>query len=134
MPAVAMVHDESPDKVLWDKLGDISDIEVFNNQVLVAVYVRPEKTKGGIILTEQHRDEDKNQGKVGLVIKAGPEAFVSDGKWTFPDIKVGDWVFFRASDGWACTINRGGHDQNVLCRIVDDVNIRGRVAHPDQVW
>lgn len=134
MPAVAMIHESDPKAVLLDKLGDLSEVEVFNNQVLVAIYIRPEKTAGGIFLTESHRDEDKNQGKIGLVVRMGEQAFVSNDKWTFPDIQEGDWVFFRASDGWAMTVNRGASDKNVLCRMVDDTNIRGRVQHPDQVW
>ena len=58
----------------------------------------------------------------------GDQACVSDGKWVFPDLGLNDWLFFRASDGWAITVN------GVLCRILDDVNLRGRVQHPDQVW
>jgi co-chaperonin GroES (HSP10) len=134
MPAVAMVHDADPRSVLMEKVGDIGDVEVFNNQVLVAVYIRPEKTAGGIYLTDKNRDEDKHQGKVGLVIKKGPQACVSDDKWTFPEINEGDWIFFRASDGWAVTLNKGLSTDGVLCRVLDDVNIRGRVQHPDQVW
>jgi len=120
--------------VLMEKLGDISGIEVFNNQVLVAIYVRPEKTAKGIYLTESHRKEDEHQGKVGLVVKRGEQAFKSDAKWKWPDLSCGDWVFFRASDGWPVTINRGGESANVLCRILDDVDVRGRVSHPDEVW
>jgi len=43
-------------------------------------------------------------------------------------MKVGDWVFYRASDGWSITID------NILCRVMDDTAIRGRIPHPDTVW
>lgn len=128
MPAMVMLHEKDPRAVLLEKIGDVSDVEIFNNQVLVAVYQRPEQTKTGLFITDATRDEDKSQGKAGLVIKKGPDAFVSTEKWTFPTLNDADWVFFRASDGWAITIN------GVLCRIVDDVNVRGRMQHPDQVW
>lgn len=131
MPAMVMLHETDPRDVLIDKVGDISDVEVFNNQVLCAVYERPEKTTGGIIITDSARDEDKTQGKVGLIVKLGPNAFNDPNhEWGFDglDMKVGDWIYFRASDGWAITVNKK------LCRILDDVNVRGRIQHPDQVW
>jgi co-chaperonin GroES (HSP10) len=127
---IAMEHDVDPKKTLLKKLGNISDIEIFNNQILCAVYVRPEKTKGGIVLPDQHRSEDKIQGKVGLVVKMGSAAFVDETDTWFKDVKVEnhDWIIFRPSDGWSITVN------GVLCRILDDINIRGRINHPDQVW
>ena len=69
MPAMLMEHDVDPREGLLKKIGDLSKVEVFNNQILVAVYLRPEKTKSGILLPGQTRDEDKYQSKVGLVIK-----------------------------------------------------------------
>jgi co-chaperonin GroES (HSP10) len=127
---MVMTHNTDPKQDLIDKVGNIDDIEIFNNKILVAVYVRPEKTKSGIYLPDAHRDEDKVQGKVGLVMKMGPEAFDDpNGTW-FNGIKVnsGDWVVFRPSDGWSITIN------GVLCRMLDDTNVRGRIRQPDQVW
>lgn len=130
MPQMAMKHDVDPRQDLLKQIGDLKDIELFNNQVLCAIYVRPEKTLGGIIIPEQNRAEDKIQGKVGLVVRKGPTAFVDDtDKWfSGIDVKLNDWVVFRASDGWSITVNK------VLCRIVDDTDVRGRVSHPDQVW
>ena len=130
MPQMAMKHDVDPRQDLLKQIGDLKDIELFNNQVLCAIYVRPEKTLGGIIIPEQNRAEDKIQGKVVLVVRKGPTAFVDDtDKWFSDiDVKLNDWVVFRASDGWSITVNK------VLCRIVDDTDVRGRVAHPDQVW
>lgn len=124
-----MSHDEDPKKNLLDQLGDISQIELFHNQVLLAVYLRPEKTKSGLILTANHLDEDKYQSKVGLLIKRGPLAFEQDGNWftgmTFQDH---EWLIFRPSDGWSITVN------GVLCRIFDDISIKGRAPHPDSVY
>lgn len=130
MPFVRMTHDVDPAKTIKDEMGDISDIELFHNQVLIAIYVRPEKTKGGLYLTNNIRDEDKWQGKVGLVVKAGPDAFKdASGKW-FNGVSVaeGDWVYFRPSDGWQLTIH------GALCRIIDDVDIRGKITAPDSIW
>ena len=128
--AYVMDHALDPKKELISVLGDTSNVEIFNNQILVAIYIRPEKTVGGIILTNTIRDEDKWQGKIGLVIKKGPSAFVDDSKNWFNGITldVNDWVIFRPSDGWGLTIN------GIMCRLLDDTVIRGRVSHPDQVF
>jgi co-chaperonin GroES (HSP10) len=130
MPHMVMEHSGDPKKALRDSVGDFEHFEIFNNQVLVAVYVRPEKTKSGIYIPDRNRDEDKHQGKVGLVLKMGPSAFVDDTEKWFKDISVDrdEWVVFRPSDGWGITVN------NVMCRILDDTNIRGKVDHPDRVW
>jgi co-chaperonin GroES (HSP10) len=124
-----MSHEEDPKLKLLDQLGDISDIELFHNQVLLAVYLRPEKTKSGLILTADHLDEDRYQSKVGLLVKQGPLAFEQDGNWfTGLTFQEHDWLIFRPSDGWSITVN------GVLCRIFDDISIKGRAPHPDSVY
>lgn len=130
MPYMRMEHDVDPAEVIRKEMGDISDIEIFHNQVLVAIYIRPEKTKSGLYLSSQTRDEDKYQGKVGLIIKKGADAFVDEsGKWfKGVNLDVGDWIYFRPSDGWQVTVH--GH----LCRILDDTDVRGRIPQPDVVW
>jgi len=130
MPFMIMDHATDPKQKLLDDIGDISAFEIFNNQILVAVYIRPNKTKSGIYLSDQLREEDKVQGKVGLVVKKGPAAFVDETSEWFKDIsvEVNDWVVFRPSDGWSITVN------NVLCRIIDDTAVRGKVDAPDRVW
>ena len=122
MPFMIMDHAVDPKQKLLEDIGDISSVEIFNNQILVAVYVRPQKTKSGIYLSDQSREEDKIQGKVGLVVKKANEWFKD------VSVEVNDWVVFRPSDGWSITVN------NVLCRMIDDTAIRGKVDAPDRVW
>lgn len=119
-------------KNITDAIGDISGLQLFHNQVLAVIYIRPEKTEGGIIrpdYTGGARDEDKWQGKVGLIVKTGPQAFIDpDGKWfTDVDLKIGDWIYFRPSDGWHITVN------GMLCRILDDTVIRGKIDNPERI-
>lgn len=130
MPHMVMEHDSDPKDKLKKTVGDVSKVEIFNNQLLVAVYLRPEKTKSGIYMPDSHRDEDRHQSKVGLVLKKGPNAFVDDTNVWFKDVNVeiGDWIVFRPSDGWQITVN------GVLCRILDDTYIKGRIDQPDRVW
>lgn len=130
MPPMKMTHDIDPVQEIRDAVGDISNLELFNMQVLVGIYIRPQKTKSGIILTDRTVDEDKYQGKVGVVLKAGPSAFVDEtGKWFNGNtISVGDWVVFRPSDGWAIAVN------GYSCRILDDLSIKARIDQPDMIW
>lgn len=130
MPYMEMTHSVDPRNEISEKLGALDGFEVFNNQVLVAIYQRPEKTAKGIILPDTTRQEDQHQGKVGLVVRRGPSAFDAEGGEWFKDMTVeaGDWVVFRPSDGWPVNV------KGVACRLVPDTSIRARVASPDMVW
>lgn len=129
MPATAYLHEADPKQTLLEKVGDVSGARVFHNQVLMAVYIAPEKTKGGIIRPQTNVDEDKYQGKLGLIIKLGPKALVSDAKWEWPeDLGLHSWVFFKISDTFAVTIN------GQACRMIDDVDIKGDIDQPDIIW
>ena len=130
-----MYHDVNPRETLLEQVGDISALEILHNQVLVAVYRRPEKTKSGIFLPDSNRDEDNYQGKVGLVIKVGPDAFHDDtGKWNWGGIGVGSWVLIRPSDSWSVGVVGDNREKPVLCRAMPDTAIRGIIPHPDMVW
>jgi co-chaperonin GroES (HSP10) len=141
MPAVEIAHDADPKEVILERVGDLEGVEIFGADVMVAIYERPNKTKSGIILTDTTTGEDLHQGKIGLIVKKGPLAWVDDDNVTFRDedrCDVGDWVFFRPSDGWRATLNtmRGAlsKDNLVNLRIVKDTAIRGRVSHPDFIY
>lgn len=130
MPFMRMTHDVNPKDKLIEELGDLSSIELFNNQILVAIYIRPQKTKSGIYLSDKTTDEDRHQSKVGLLVKKGPTAFQdTTGEWFVGEtFNLQDWLVFRPSDGWGITVH------GVLCRILSDTQIKGRVEAPDQVW
>jgi co-chaperonin GroES (HSP10) len=125
-----MDHETDPKQKILEEIGDLSDIEILNNQILCAVYVRPTKTKSGLYLADQTTAEDRFQGKVGLLIGMGPSAFQDEsGQW-FADssFKLHDWLVFRPSDGWNVTIN------GVLCRMLSDTQVKMRIPAPDVVW
>lgn len=130
MSAPIKLHRPDPAEEIRTKVGDVSKVEVLHNQILVGIYIRPEKTAGGIYLSDTTRGEDKYQGKVGLVLKKGPLAFVDDAhnKFHGQDVKPGDWVFFRVSDGFSFMLN--GH----LCRLLEEVHIKGIIPAPEVVY
>ena len=130
MVAMLMDHDIDPKQKILEAIGDLSNVEILNNQILCAVYVRPTKTKSGLYLADQTTAEDRFQGKVGLLIGMGPSAFQDEsGQW-FADssFKLHDWLVFRPSDGWNVTIN------GVLCRMLSDTQVKMRIPAPDVVW
>jgi len=133
---VTVKHEIGPKRALLNRLGPISpNLAQFAN-IIVAVYQPPgvEKTDGGILLptsiTEEDVEEYLWQGKVGLIIAMGPQAYEDDETVKFHGTRnnVGDWVWFRPSDGVACEIN------GVFCRKLRERDIIGRLAHPDEVW
>jgi co-chaperonin GroES (HSP10) len=139
LTTTAMLHEIDPRITTRARIGDIGHISVLHNQVLVATYLRPDKTVGGIILPGSAKKEDEYQGKVGLVIAKGPLAFVDDDRTQFggQDINVGDWVAYRMSDGWQLTLKGRATADNPKgehhCRMLHDVDIKLVVSHPDDL-
>lgn len=128
--SMVMQHDEDPAKVIRKAVGDLSKFRLMGNQVLVGIYLRPEKTKANIILPDTVRGEDAHQGKAGLVLLKGQKAFVSDSNYDFgsDDVSVGDWVAVFVSDGRKIVVN------GALCRIIEDTHIRLKLPSPDCVY
>lgn len=141
MPALKALHFGDPKQDMWKKVGDLKWLKIRTNQILVAVYERPKQAQYGTLkleLADNTREEDRYQGKVGLVLKMGPLAFVDDpvNGVTFLDedkCKPGDWIVFRASDGWQMTLTGNGSDAQ-LCRVFVESDIRAVITSPDQVW
>jgi len=155
---------DSEKQEILDRLGDISQVEIAQNECLIATYMRPEKTAGGIVLPHQNLKEDQYQGKVGLVVKIGsacrfvrtspptiiepavidPHGHVLKAAVTVPGITYGleinlyDWVVVRTSDTWPLELNGkpGISDPRefVKCRLVYDDQIRMKVPRPSMVW
>lgn len=129
-PSLKMYHARDPREEMMEQVGDLSGIEVMHNQILVMVYVRPSKTASGLFISDKTREEDRFQGKAGLVLKKGPQAFKDDevNKFDGQDVHPGDWVFYRVSDGFPLNVN------GQLCRLLEEVHIKGKVNSPDVVF
>jgi len=125
---------DDPRKALLETIGkqNIDAYRVFEDDVLIATYIRPERTKGGIFLTDNAKQEDRFQGKVGLLLKVGCTAFRFDKSgqfaWEGDKPEVGDWVIYRPSDAWEMSIN------GVSCRLIRSSLIRGAVSDPTSIW
>lgn len=136
MPALHAIHESDPAKALMKLVGkEVKEFELYGNSILLAVYKRPKEARYGTLkleLADATRKEDEYQGKVCMVLKKGPMAFVDDERVQFngQDVKVGDWVVIRPSEGWALTLTTN----QVLCRMVTESAIRMKIPTPDAVW
>lgn len=132
MPAAALyqISESSDPKVEALKLlGDMKDVVVAGARVLLWTYIRPGKTKSGIILTDKEKKEDVYQGVVGLVLKKGPAAFKDDDSHQFHGLNVEDgaWVVFKPGNTQRVQIN------GVDCRIIEDTMIDMVIENPELV-
>lgn len=118
---------EDPKKILLRSVGDLRGQFVLHSQVLVAGYVRPGKTKGGIFLSDKAVEEDRWQGNIGLVLMLGKGAFVDDSvaKFHGEKLQVGDWVMYQPADGISLFI------REVPCRLFQDTRILMKVTDPE---
>lgn len=135
---VNVVHEVDPREDLLKKVGKIPEGLVMFSRILVAVYIPPivEKTSGGILMAQTIQESDRLenywQGKCGVCVALGPDAYKDDPdggvKFNGQKIEVGDWVWFRCSDGLACDVNEQ------FCRLFDSERyIFGKLPHPDFV-
>lgn len=134
--ALAEAAAHNPAKSLLEAAGDLTDYEIFHNLVLVATYIAPEKV-GSLYMPDRRIDEDRFQGKIGLVLKVGPTAFVDDGAAKFGGLTVdhGDWVVYRPTDGFEVFIrDRRKTNEGLSCRLIEDVFVRGRVSDPSLIY
>lgn len=133
---VDVIHERDPKQTLLEQVGHIPEGVVQFSRILVAIYQPPMvmKTNSGILLpgtlAEADLEEFLWQGKVGLVVAIGPQAYVDDETTKFhgTKVEVGDWVWFRPSDGTGCDVNE------VFCRVLTERDIIGKLPHPDMVW
>lgn len=120
-----------PKQAILDQVSKfLPDIDVLFNVVLVATYIRPNMTRGGIYRPDTNVQEDVWQGKVGLVLKLGSHAFEDDSEDVFKGqkVEVGDWCVYKVGDAWSLHINE------YPCRLVKDSSIRLKVKDPSIVF
>ena len=137
------------------QLGQL-DIDLFDRDVLVGVYVRPiQNPRTGLSITNQQQVEDTIQSKIVLVLKCGPSAFKCETAADYTAIygengppQIGDWLMVRAADGTPINFFGDGaekvkyrdrrdeeHDAYAWdsgwpCRIIRDDAFMARVLNP----
>ncbi len=100
------------------------------NKVLLLTHLKSKFYEGTTILKpDKTLDEDKWQGKTGLIVAMGPSAFQDTPTFSFGGVvpSVGDWLVYRSSDGATMTIDYAH------CCIIEDFHYQGIVPDPDSV-
>lgn len=120
-----------PKSVIWAAMkGWLEHIQPTGGDVVVCVYERPQKSRGGLIIPEtaSRVSEDKFQGVVGLIVKVGPDYGKHKralGLEAMP--KVGDWIAFRTGDCIAFTLGKRA------MRLLEGQFIRLLINDPDAI-
>ncbi|HJM95276.1 MAG TPA: co-chaperone GroES [Candidatus Marinimicrobia bacterium] len=97
-------------------------------RIVILPHKGVEKTKGGVILSDQLIQEQQWTTNVGLVLKLGPLAYRDKKKFpTGPWCKEQDWVIFARYAGSRLKIDGGE------LRILNDDEILGVVNSPEDV-
>lgn len=145
---------------IYQQLGNYhEELELWGRSVLIAVYIRPLVKPGSVIQsTTQQQKEDQFQGKVGMVLAIGPDAFKGDQSWIKAQFggvdyapRLGDWLFCSANDGITIQMAGSGGERvkgtlpgrrepedlypwsGWCCRIIRDDLFIGRVKNPHMV-
>jgi len=130
------------------RLGMI-DVAFLFNDILVVQYER-EKVSEHLVAPADTQRADYYEGVVGGVLIVGPTAFQDDTITKFPwdawismglvkkhgesPVKPGDWVLYRATDGWNKHVQFSGEYDVCHCRVLNDAHIRGIVKYPGRWW
>jgi len=133
-------------------LGDSLDtITLTSNDIIIAVYIEKEINRAGIIMPDERLKESLYQSKVGLVVKAGPDAFRFRGSYPWITFhpnevgengkllpayhervklhtpKVGDWVVHFPTDSKLFGL------RGVPCRYSLDSTVKMITTAPDEI-
>jgi co-chaperonin GroES (HSP10) len=99
-------------------------IKAVGHQVVTVIWMPPAKTKGGIYLTDDQKDESIWQGKVSLVVAVGPDAYNGG---VHARCEEGDWIVTNPIAGQKLRVN------NAYVRIINDDQVLAVVNGPQGV-
>ena len=97
-------------------------------RMLVLPFTPKEKSKGGIIFSQESLDKTRMVTNCGYVIKMGPLCYKDKEKFeTGPWCKTGDWVIFARYAGSRLPIEGGE------VRLLNDDEVLGTIKDPESV-
>ena len=96
-------------------------------RILVLPFTPKEKTKGGILFSQESLDKARIATTCGYVLKMGNLAYQDKEKFGEPWCKKGDWVIFARYAGSRLPIEGGE------VRILNDDEVLGTVSDPESI-
>ncbi len=112
-----------PDNI--DTVGELP--EPVGYRILVLPFTPKEKTKGGILFSQESLDKARIATTCGYVLKMGDLAYKDKDKFGEPWCKKGDWVIFARYAGARLPIEGGE------VRILNDDEVLGTVSDPESI-
>jgi len=96
-------------------------------RILLLPFTPKEKTKGGILFSQEQLDKARIATTCGYVLKMGPAAYTDKDKFELPWCKKGDWVIFARYAGSRLPIEGGE------VRIINDDEVLGTIKDPEDL-
>ena len=96
-------------------------------RILVLPFTPKEKTKGGILFSQESLDKARIATTCGYVLKMGDLAYQDKEKFGEPWCKKGDWVIFARYAGSRLPIEGGE------VRILNDDEVLGTIEDPESI-
>ena len=96
-------------------------------RILVLPFTPKEKTKGGILFSQESLDKARIATTRRYVLKMGDLAYKDKDKFNEPWCKIGDWVMFARYAGARLPIEGGE------VRILNDDEVLGTIGDPESV-
>jgi co-chaperonin GroES (HSP10) len=96
-------------------------------RLLVLPFTPKEKTKGGILFSQESLDKARIATTCGYVLKMGDLAYTDKDKFGDPWCKKGDWVIFARYAGSRLPIEGGE------VRILNDDEVLGTIEDPESI-
>ena len=118
-----------PEPLSPDNIGDtVNELpEPSGYRILVLPFTPKNKTKGGILFSQETLDKARIATTCGYVLKMGDLAYTDKDKFGEPWCKKGDWVIFARYAGSRLPI-KGGE-----VRILNDDEVLGTIEDPESL-
>ena len=118
-----------PEPLSPDNIGDTVDElpEPSGYRILVLPFTPKNKSKGGILFSQETLDKARISTTCGYVLKMGDLAYTDTEKFGKPWCKKGDWVIFARYAGSRLPIEGGE------VRILNDDEVLGTIKDPESV-
>ena len=113
-----------------DNIGDetVNELpEPSGYRLLVLPFTPKNKTKGGIIFSQETLDRARIATTCGYVLKVGPLCYKDEKFTSGPWCKKGDWVIFARYAGSRLPIEGGE------VRLLNDDEVLGTIKNPESV-
>ena len=115
----------SPENIGTETVDELPEPSGY--RILVLPFTPKNKTKGGILVSQETLDKARIATTCGYVLKMGDLAYKDKDKFGEPWCKKGDWVIFARYAGSRLPIEGGE------VRILNDDEVLGTVKNPESL-